>query len=176
MIWGSREKDFDRIYEDVFSLLIRILVRMTGDAEAAQDICQEAFIKLHQRAEAFPSPEEAKFWLIRVAKNLALNYEKRKHRELKAYKKVFSKVEKRYAGSGEDEYFKKESSLRVQEALLLMPVKLREALVLKEYGDLPYKEIAAVLKISEGNVKVRVFRAREWLASFFQNSEELYVP
>jgi RNA polymerase sigma-70 factor (ECF subfamily) len=176
MIWGSREKDFDRIYEGVFSLLIKILVRMTGDAEAAQDICQEAFIKLHQRAGAFPSPEDAKFWLIRVAKNLALNYEKRKHRELKAYKKVFSKAGKRYAGSGEDEYFKKECSLRVQEALLLMPVKLREALVLKEYGDLPYKEIAAVLKISEGNVKVRVFRAREWLAAFFRDSEELYVP
>jgi RNA polymerase sigma-70 factor (ECF subfamily) len=172
MIWGSSEKDFDRIYEDVFALLIKILVRMTGDTEAAEDICQEAFIKLHQRTEGFPSQDDAKFWLIRVAKNLALNYEKRKHRELKAYKKVSSKERGRSADSGEDEYFKKESSLRVQEALLRMPGKLREAVILKEYADLPYKQIAAILKISEGNVKVRVFRAREWLAAFFQNSEE----
>jgi RNA polymerase sigma-70 factor (ECF subfamily) len=176
MMWGNGEKDFGRIYEGVFSLLMGILVRMTGDAEAARDICQEAFIKLHQRAEGFPSAEEAKFWLIRVAKNLALNHEKRRRRELKAYKKVLLKEEGRYAGSGEDEYLKKESSLRVQEALFRMPVKLREVLIMKEYGDMPYREIAAVLKISEGNVKVRVFRAREWLAAFFQDSEELYVP
>jgi RNA polymerase sigma-70 factor (ECF subfamily) len=173
MIWGSSEEDFDRIYESVFSLLIRVLVRMTGDAEAAQDICQEAFIKLHQRTEGFPSVDDAKFWLIRVAKNLALNYEKRRRREFTAYKKVSSLEGEKFGDSGENEYLRKESSLRVQEALLRMPGKLREALVLKEYGDLPYKEIAAILKISEGNVKVRVFRAREWLAAFFQNSEEL---
>ncbi|MDR3199817.1 MAG: RNA polymerase sigma factor, partial [Spirochaetales bacterium] len=143
---------------------------------AAEDICQEAFVKLHQRTQGFPSPDDAKFWLVRVAKNLALNHEKRKSRERKAYKKALSKEGVRSAESGEDEYFKKEASLQVQEALLLLPRKLREALVLKEYGDLSYKEIAAILKISEGNVKVRVFRAREWLAAFFRNSEEMHVP
>jgi RNA polymerase sigma-70 factor (ECF subfamily) len=176
MVWGNSEKDFDRIYEGVFPLLIKILVRMTGNMDAAEDICQETFVKFHQRTEGFPSSDDAKFWLIRVAKNLALNYEKRKHREFKAYKKTLLKEKGRSAESGEDEFLKKESSLRVQEALLLLPKKLREALVLKEYGDLPYKEIAAILKVSEGNVKVRVFRAREWLAAFFRDSEEMHVP
>jgi RNA polymerase sigma-70 factor (ECF subfamily) len=148
---------------------------MVGNEEAAEDICQETFVRFHQRTEGFPSPEEARFWLIRVAKNLALNHEKRKIRELKAYKKAVRKEVPRSPESGEDVYFKKESSLRVQEALLLMPKKLREAIVLKEYGDLAYKEIAAILKISEGNVKVRVFRAREWLAAFFKDSEETHV-
>ncbi|MDR1931767.1 MAG: RNA polymerase sigma factor [Spirochaetales bacterium] len=176
MVWGNSKKDFDLIYERTFALLIRVLVRMMGSAEIAEDICQETFVKFHQRTQGFPSAEEAKFWLLRVAKNLALNYEKRKTRERKAYKKVLSDGEGRSTESGEDEYFKKETSLRVREALLLLPGKLREVLVLKEYGDLSYKEIAAILKISEGNVKVRVFRAREWLAAFFQNSEEMHVP
>jgi RNA polymerase sigma-70 factor (ECF subfamily) len=173
---GDSEKDFNQIYERTFPLLIRILIRMVGNAEAAEDICQEAFIKLHQRTEGFPSQEEATYWLIRVAKNLALNHEKRKSREVKAYRKALLKTESRSGESGEEAYLKMESSRRVQEALLALPGKLREAIILKEYGDLSYKEIAAILRISEGNVKVRVYRAREWLARFFKDSEEIHVP
>jgi RNA polymerase sigma-70 factor (ECF subfamily) len=176
MTGGDSGKDFNRIYERTFPVLIRIIARMVGTEEAAEDICQEAFIKLHQRVEGFPNPEEAVYWLIRVAKNLALNYEKRKGREVRAYKKIFLKTKFRFEESGEEIYLKKESSRRIQEALLLLPAKLREAIVLKEYGDFSYKEIAAILKISEGNVKVRVYRAREWLARFFQDSEEIHVP
>ena len=174
MVWGNSEKDFDAVYGQNFSLLMRVLVRMTGNAAAAEDICQEAFVKFHQYTEGFASPEEAKFWLIRVAKNLALNYEKRRKREAKAYRKFFRDAP-RPQESGEQAYIRKESSRQIEEALSLLPVKLREVLVLKEYGDLPYKEIAAILKISEGNVKVRVFRAREWLAAFFRDSEEMHV-
>ena len=44
------------------------------------------------------------------------------------------------------------------------PDKLKEVLVLKEFGEMNYKEIARALRISESNVKVRVFRAKEKLA------------
>jgi RNA polymerase sigma-70 factor (ECF subfamily) len=50
----------------------------------------------------------------------------------------------------------------------MLPENLRMVLVLKEYGLLNYKEIGRVLGISEGNVKVRVFRAREALLSLFR--------
>ena len=46
----------------------------------------------------------------------------------------------------------------------MLPEKLRVVLIFKEYGEMNYKEIGRVLGISEGNVKVRVFRAREQLA------------
>jgi RNA polymerase sigma-70 factor (ECF subfamily) len=63
----------------------------------------------------------------------------------------------------------------VQEALNILPEKLRIVLVLKEYGNLNYKEIASALDISEGNVKVRVYRARERLARYLKEGD-LYVP
>ena len=50
-----------------------------------------------------------------------------------------------------------------QKALDKLPEKLKEAVILKEYSDLNYKEIGKVLGISEGNVKVRIFRARKLL-------------
>jgi RNA polymerase sigma-70 factor (ECF subfamily) len=111
----------------------------------------------------FPSLDEAKFWLIRVVKNAALNYAKRKGRERKAYQKAF-REDLRTEETGEQTLLKKETREEVQEALTKLPENLRIVLILREYGDLNYKEIGRALGISEGNVKVRVFRARERLA------------
>ena len=167
--------NFDQVYQDTFPILFKILSKMLGDSEVAEEICHEAFIKLYERGDGIPTGEEAKYWLIRVAKNLALNHEKRRGREKQAYHKALHEPMKP-SESGESEYLKKESSLLVREALKKLPAKLREVLILKEYGDLSYREIASILKISEGNVKVRVYRARERLEDFFRDSGGIYVP
>jgi len=59
----------------------------------------------------------------------------------------------------------KECAQEVRDALMKIPEKLRIVLILKEYEGMNYKEIAKVLGITEGNVKVRAFRARETLLS-----------
>ncbi len=56
-----------------------------------------------------------------------------------------------------------------------MKYKLRIALILKEYAGYPYADIARILKISESNVKVRVFRARAHLAKNLQKGD-VHVP
>ena len=49
------------------------------------------------------------------------------------------------------------------------------ALILKEYAGYPYVDIARILRISEGNVKIRVFRARQHLSKILQKGD-LHVP
>jgi RNA polymerase sigma-70 factor (ECF subfamily) len=154
---------FQRLYETAFPILFRVSYRITGSEEAAEDLCQEAFFRYYEKNMVFPNPEEAKYWLIRVVKNSALNYAKRKERERRAYQRAFRENEKK-AETGEGILIKKETCLEVEEALNKLPENLRTVLVLKEYGELNYKEIGRILGISEGNVKVRVFRARERLA------------
>ena len=161
--------EFRKLYETVFPILFRVAYRITNNEEAAEDLCQEAFFRLHEKNMVFPSPDEAKYWLIRVAKNAALNYAKRKVRERKAYQKAF-REDTRTTETGEHILIKKESRQEVIEALEKLPENLRVVLILKEYGELNYKEIGRTLGISEGNVKVRVFRARERLA-FLLNAE-----
>ena len=160
--------EFRRLYETVFPILFRVAYRITTSEEAAEDLCQEAFFRLHEKNMVFPSPDEAKYWLIRVVKNASLNYAKRKVRERKAYQRVFredTKVEE----TGENILVKKETREEVREALEKLPENLRIVMILKEYGELNYKEIGRSLGISEGNVKVRVFRARERLAILLKN-------
>ncbi|MDR0587244.1 MAG: RNA polymerase sigma factor [Treponema sp.] len=154
---------FQRLYEMAFPILFRVSYRITGSEEAAEDLCQEAFFRYYEKNMVFPNPEEAKYWLIRVVKNSALNYAKRKERERKAYQRAFREAEKK-TETGEGLLIKEETRLEVEEALNKLPENLRTVLVLKEYGELNYKEIGRILGIREGNVKVRVFRARERLA------------
>jgi RNA polymerase sigma-70 factor (ECF subfamily) len=130
----------------------------------------------------FPTPNDAKYWLIRVVKNGAINYAKRKGRETKAYEKWWrsegSPIENEEAGSlsiketgseagiqasVEEDVLRKESAEEIKKALAALPEKLRMVLILKEYGGMSYRDIGKVLSISEGNVKVRAFRAREAL-------------
>jgi len=163
-IKASSQDVFRNLYKTVFPVLFRVACRITANEEAAEDMCQEAFFRYHEKGMVFPNPDEAKYWLIRVVKNSALNYAKRKERERRAYQRAF-REEYRNEWSGEEDLLRKETRQEVTEALEQLPENLRMVLVLKEYGELNYKEIARILGISEGNVKVRVFRARERLST-----------
>jgi len=163
-------REFKRLYDSTFQVLFRVAYRVTNNAEAAEDLCQDSFFRLYEKNMVFPNPEEAKYWLIRVVKNAALNYAKRKERERKAYQRAF-KEDYRQVETGEGLLVKKETSEEVQSALEKLPENLRIVLILKEYAEMNYKDIGKVLGISEGNVKVRVFRARERLAVLLQVNE-----
>jgi RNA polymerase sigma-70 factor (ECF subfamily) len=165
--------DFRKLYDTVFPILFRVSYRITNSEDAAEDLCQDAFFRLYEKNMVFPNPDEAKYWLIRVVKNAALNYAKRKERERKAYQKAF-REDMREQETGEGVLLKKESKAEVEEALQKLPENLRIVLILKEYAELNYKEIGRALGISEGNVKIRVFRAREKLAKLF-GKEGKYV-
>ncbi|MDR1363448.1 MAG: RNA polymerase sigma factor [Spirochaetaceae bacterium] len=158
------EAEFRKLYETVFPILFRVAFRIAVNEEAAEDLCQEAFFKLYEKKMVFPSVDDAKYWLIRVVKNASLNYAKRKDRERKIYQKVF-REEQKINESGEDILVKQEARTEVKQALLKLPENLRTVLILKEYAELNYKEIGKMLGITEGNVKVRVFRARERLSA-----------
>ncbi len=161
------KEGFNQLYETVFPILFRVALRICVNEEAAEDLCQEAFFKLHEKEMQFPSMNDAKYWLIRVVKNASLNYAKRKERERRAYQRAFREG-KREVKTGEHHLVEKESAEDVQKALTVLPENLRSVIVLKEYGDLNYREIARTLGISEGNVKVRVFRARKKLAEILK--------
>ena len=151
-------------------MLHRIAFRITGDGNIADDLCQEAFIRYYKRVIPLPNLDQARYWLIRVVKNLAFNHEKRRGREKRAYDR-YSREPKRPVLSGETELLRSESARIVQKALTRLPFKLRMAIVLREYGDLSYREISKAMGISESNVKVRVFRAREQLKKYLDEEE-----
>lgn len=160
---AANETDFKKIYDATFNLLFKVSFRIVNDEEAAEDLVHDSYIKANEKEMRFPTMNDATFWLIRVVKNASLNYVKRKGRERKALQREFYE-DRRQVTSGETDALRAETIEKAKEALKLLPDNLREVLVLREYADMNYKEIGKTLGITEGNVKVRVFRAREALS------------
>jgi len=173
-IHAGNATDFRRIYNELMPLLYKISYRVVGDEEAAEDLVHDSLIKANEKDLVFPSMDDAKFWLIRVVKNASLNYAKRKTREKKAYEKAL-REDTRKVDSGETELLKAEAKQKILRALDKLPENLRMVLILREYTEMNYKEIGRVMGITEGNVKVRVFRAREQLAKLL-GEEDVYLP
>ncbi|MDA3940617.1 MAG: RNA polymerase sigma factor [Spirochaetia bacterium] len=150
---------FKEVYDTVFPALYKVVYHIIRDKTIAEDLCQEAFIRYYNKRIPLPNITESRYWLIRVAKNLAFNYRKRKEREVNAVDKLRQEGRKVQADS-QDDLLKEETITVVKRAVDNLPVKYRTVLILKEYGELNYKEISKILHISENNVKIRVYRAR----------------
>ncbi len=170
----DKETDFRKIYDANITLLLKVAGRIVNDSDVAEDLVHDSLIKMHERSLVFPSMDDVKYWLLRVVKNAALNYVKRKNREKLAYEKII-KTERHEMETGETNLLKNDAQRRIKESLEKLPLNLKVVLILREYAELNYKEIGKILDISEGNVKVRVFRAREQLAKLI-GDEDVYLP
>lgn len=165
--------DFKKIYDATMTLLFKVAFRVVNDQEVAEDLVHDSYIKANEKEMIFPTMNDATYWLIRVVKNASLNYVKRKGREQRAYQKALYE-DHRIQTSGETDLLKEESIKKTKEALSKLPENLREVLILREYADMNYKEIGKTLGITEGNVKVRVFRAREQLSKLI-GEDDVYL-
>lgn len=167
------EKDFRKIYDATMTILYKVSYRIVNDEEAAEDIVHDSYIKANEKGLVFPTINDATYWLIRVVKNASLNYVKRKGRERKAMQKVLYE-DHRQVTTGETDLLRAETVEKTKKALEKLPENLKQVLILREYCDMNYKEIGKTLGITEGNVKVRVFRAREQLSKLI-GADDVYL-
>ena len=174
MLNAKSDIDFRFIYEKVMNVIYKVSYNITKKREIAEDICHDCLIKMTEKEMVFPSIDDAKYWLIRVVRNASLNYVKRLERERKAYQKVF-KESPNQTTTSEETLLKDETVACVQKAFEKLPENLKSVLQLKEYSDLNYKEIGDILGITEGNVKIRVFRARKRLSKMI-GEDDVYLP
>ena len=174
-IKSTDNDSFRLVYDKCYSVLIRICYHVVYNMDIAEDLVQEAFERFYLKNITFPNEDEARYWLIRVVRNIALNHLRRGKRE----SAMLDKVRNRAAGKAADKDAQRildegETIKEVRKAVSELPENLRMVIILKEYGGLDYKSIGKVLGISEGNVKIRVHRARKKLEESLAG-DEAYV-
>jgi RNA polymerase sigma-70 factor, ECF subfamily len=126
--------------------------------EDTDDILQETFIKIYSSLHTFRGDSGLYTWLFRIATNQALNYYKKQKQTY-----VFSALsyEDKLIGSlYSDEYFDgDELQLKLQKAVLKLPVKQRVVFNMKYFDDMKYEQIARILDTSEGALKASYHHA-----------------
>ncbi len=133
--------------------------RIVGTHEDADDIAQDAFIKAYLGLGDFRGDSSFFTWLYRIAVNLSLNAVRK--RQVLSYLRE-SEVLNRILPLGNDPHRDlelKETESRLQGAIAALPEKQRAVFVLRYYDEMPYEEIAGVLKTSVGGLKANYFHA-----------------
>lgn len=148
-------------YEKKIQMFIMHLLRSYKMEVYAEDICQETFYKAFKSLKTFRD-EEATFstWLYTIARNTALSeLRKSRYSEVSLEDNVTTPQISTIL-LPEQELLRNERAQKVREAINTLPEKQRSALILREYEQLDYREIAQILDSSVSSIKSLLFRAR----------------
>jgi len=126
-------------------------VRIVRDPGVAEDLTVETLWRTYQTRRQFRPDGNFGAWARRIATNLAIDHLRRRRDEALTVDPAET--------PRPDRLVQQETSNRIQQAFLQLPIKLRVAATLALIEEQPYGEIAAALGISVGAVKLRVFRA-----------------
>lgn len=155
---------FRAIVEEHSRMVFRLALRMTGNAQDAEDVVQDTFLKAHRSFDRFDARASVATWLYRIAVNASIDLLRRRR----------DAVAPRTAGNGDADpmealpsadplpdrlAFSGQVDRRVASALTLLSARERAAFVLRHLEGMPVERIAEVLQIGPNAVKQTVFRA-----------------
>ena len=157
---GNRNA-FGELVRRHYQGVVRVVYSMCGDAGLAEDAAQEAFIRAWINLPAFEPSAPLKNWIYRIAINAALDVLRKKPEE--SLEERQESMLSDQAQGPEAALVEKERIAQVRRAMQALPEASRSVLVLREYGELSYQEIARVLDIPVGTVMSRLNYARNRL-------------
>ena len=167
------ERAFGEILQRYRSRLLSFIYRMIGDRERAEDLVQEAFIRIHRHLHRFDSTRKFSTWAYTIASNLAKNELRNRSRNpLVYYQSARARGDEDQrplqfedATSRPDDMYANRHLKELVDATVerLSPAH-REVFVLRELQGKSYEEIAAVTQCNLGTVKSRLNRARAGFA------------
>ncbi|MEI6321920.1 MAG: sigma-70 family RNA polymerase sigma factor [bacterium] len=147
------------------SLVIGMVARMIGTADA-EDVAQQVFLNIWKSAPRWRPEAKVTTWMLTIAKRLVFNESRRRSRARLIPQSQDEEENRDYpdASPGPDrQVLERELHDAIESAISFLPEKERLALVLRQYQEMPYDEIAVVLGMSLPAVKSLLFRARESL-------------
>lgn len=155
-------EEFDALYAAAFPRLVRQLTLMTGDADAAQDAVQEAFVRAWSRRRSLRSTEQPEAWIRTTAWRLAVS----RFRRLRRGRELMLRYHTPSTAKPPSP-----DRVLVEQALAAVPLQQRRVLVLHYLCDLSVEQISAETGAPAGTVKSWLARGRRSLAPLLDTEE-----
>jgi RNA polymerase sigma-70 factor (sigma-E family) len=164
------EAEHTQAFEDFFDAhyerLLRVLFLATGDRHEAEDLAQDAFVRLYERWPRVGRLQNPAGYLYRVALNA-------RRSRLRRIRVAAAKAFRLRPEPPADPQEAAENRLSVRRAMAALPPGQREVVVLVEWLDLTDVEAGEVLRLSPGAVRTRLHRARSTLRELLRGDEDV---
>ena len=164
---------FGVIVERYQNMVFTLALKMLKHREESEEVSQDTFIKIYKSLSKFNGESKFSTWIYRIAYNTCLD-------RIKKNSKYNNDVEINDVTSNEifqastifDSLENKERSIIIKECMDKLPEEERVIMHLFYFEELSLKEIVEIVSMTEGNIKVKLFRARKKLFSIFKESVE----
>jgi RNA polymerase sigma-70 factor (ECF subfamily) len=156
----GNNSDFELLIKKYQPNVFRTAMALVHSREDAEEITQDVFVKVYRSLENFRGKARFSTWLYRVSLNTALNYLKARKRKhfWSGLSGLFNQQSNEK--NAETVLTEKAEASVIRKAIDGLPSKQRLVFILLKYEELPQKEVAQILKISEGAVEQLVIRAK----------------
>lgn len=153
--------DIERIIYEYGDPLLRLCTIYLKDRQLAEDAVQETFIKVYQKYGTFNGVAQEKTWIMKIAMNTCKNYMRTSW-----FKRVTTGVNLETVSEEvvDSAIIEQEQQKQLLIEIAGLSYKYKEVILLYYYEEMSTREIAEVLNVKEGSVRVRLQRARERLS------------
>jgi RNA polymerase sigma-70 factor (ECF subfamily) len=179
---GGDAAAWEEIVQRYHRRIYNVCYRFAGDAENAQDLTQEVFIKMYRTLNTYDSGKGAFMtWVTTITRNLLVDHFRKSKGDritdsldsAPSEREDAQPLSERIADRGlapDAAVASRETREMVHLALQKLSPELREAVILRDLQDMDYREIATALRVPEGTVKSRINRGRAELARLLQRT------
>ena len=148
--------------------LYRMALRITMNAADAEDVVQETMMKVWNRRDQWNQIESIEAFCLTICRNVSLDKVRRMDNQTQSLDAAYDPKDQGVASNPEEQAIQSDRVRLVRQMINQLPEKQRSCMQLRDMEGKSYKDIATVLDITEEQVKVNIFRARQTIREKFK--------
>ena len=153
--------------------LYRLALRITLNPAEAEDIVQETMIKVWNKREQWNDIESIEAFCLTICRNISLDkMRKMENQNQSLEESEHDAPDQSYSSNPEEQAMQQDKLMLIRRLINALPEKQRSAMQLRDFEGKSYKGIAQIMDISEEEVKINIFRARQTIRQKFLETEE----
>ncbi len=166
------DSGFTYLIEKYRNPIIHFMFRMVHNQAVAEELAQEVFLRVYRSRQSYRAEARFTTWLYRIATNLGVNHARDTKYERTAQNVYLDQPDPETGiapdladtrATAEEDLVREERMRAIRKHVLALPERQRTAVLMHKYQGMDYKEIGAVLKLSESATKSLLFRAYQTL-------------
>ena len=159
LVLGGDTAAFEYLFDRYRDAIHRLFLQRTGNAEDADDLLQETFIKVYMNLHRYSPEYTFGQWLYTIARNTFIDYVRKRQDDLPIDEKFSSPASN--TPTPEESVISMQQRTQIEHYLERLTPRYRTLIVMRFFDEYSYEEIAVKLSLPLGTVKTQIHRARE---------------